>query len=614
MPIHLPVAACREGALLVNCGNDPVWPIASPADELWLAAAAENAGAVIVQQQARAYTGRSYRAGAVVALEDECMDNARLYAHLTRRRFLRLAHESKLAIVPDLEVVVCSADRLTARLLEALYGDERSIAPGIIYGDSNVNLRQQVLLRSAMTYWVPEYPGEHVKLTTRTVDEAAGDTAWARHAISRGASILSILTHSDGLDAKITQGVVACPLREPPLVEASRSPRCSRSGWCYRLERAVRDAESTNRLWGASDFRARLLIWSTGYGILDPAAPLDRRWSIVHQLASNPRVGALLARWRGSFGHGPIGEMVARIAEGWTLGAAIAEYNRAGGVRATAALWALIGDPNLIAPASRSIDMPESGNDSRVRLDTSRPTNLRETGSDRVQHTEGEHPPDEAPDGAFVAELHLLEHMAPRVTTEKERRPQLELKKECVTFRASGRLTSDVIRLQSVAIANLCTRTRIYEWWMPSVTHQLFNGKAGECAHCKESMGAVVHEFFIAATPRVLLHCPRCQLCRDAPISSDLDFRLESDRTVELMGKIPEGAFMGAGAVWSGSINRAQRFAWPTDAETRPKQRYRPTVHWPSEVTSVALWFMFDLNYIMLHHNMAGLGISLDLS
>src|SRR5262249_46838683 len=149
-----------------------------------------------------------------------------LYAHLTRRRYCAVKDRDALRVLSRLAVVVTTPSHLVSDLLEQLYArNSRTAAPGIICAADPEGLRKQVLTRAASALlcgpasfpWIDFHP--LVALNSMIFDdrEIYGGKATERDvlaALGKGAGVLTVVTHSDGIDAMILPTLSLCPLVE----------------------------------------------------------------------------------------------------------------------------------------------------------------------------------------------------------------------------------------------------------------------------------------------------------------------------------------------------------------------------------------------------------------
>src|SRR5262245_22768645 len=88
MPVpRLPIDQSPVGESLVDANGDPVWPVLSDHELASLRATAETFQSTLVETQGRPHPTKVCRPGTVLAGSAKSETAARLYAHLTGRRF-----------------------------------------------------------------------------------------------------------------------------------------------------------------------------------------------------------------------------------------------------------------------------------------------------------------------------------------------------------------------------------------------------------------------------------------------------------------------------------------------------------------------------------------------
>jgi hypothetical protein len=358
---------------------------------------------------------------------------------------------------------------------------------------------------------------------------------------------------------------------------------------------SVEDAFARGELIEPTQFRARVLVWSTCYGVIDSGAPLDRQWSIVHQFNVNPQVDVVLAKWEGAFGHGPFLEMVRSLGAGASIGQVVAVFNATEGILERGAQFAILGDPRVAAPFR----------DVHPGLESFYPA------SGAVGHrsdgSQAAVPGDQHPADDLVALLQDCMAIPLRYSDEQQEAAAARERFE----QAHAELRRDMassLRLAELQSATLeCFRryTEVIRGWSPRVVaQQFFIGR--RCAHCGELKTEAINVFASLWSPRRIGTCPRCQIVEDSPAEFDLDFRVTEDKQLELLGTIPGGRFSGILVLWSTTPIMGTVRSWPIGSDGRPLRRIDLDIEWPRATARVSVWMMFDLQYLMLNHRAPG--------
>lgn len=596
--------------LLIDEAGAPAWPARTRGELDLLASAADRVGATLRVVDAQRSAAPAARPGGVVAsFEADLWLEGELYAHLTGRRFIGLEDARRLSETEELEVVVCSAEAITSALLHLVYDRARPVGPGIVYGRTADELRAQILRASAIARLRPRAEGTYVQICPDLGTGSAAERAWVASAVALDPSVLAVLTHSDGLDAPLAKGddqgnLLICPIRAPLDVAAHRTPECRHAGWCHRVRLPVEEAFARGELIAPQALRARALVWSTCYGAMDSGAPLDRQWSVVHQLGLSPHVDVVLAKWRAAFGHGPLAELVAGLAGGASVGEVVAAFNATAGIRERGAQFAIFGDPRVTAPfqeAHPAMDAyylaprPAPGGDARRGA----PPRAAAT--------------DEAGGGVAREHLALLALLrrcagAPLRHGDEEREAaaaRARFEQALAALEDGGAAAPGLAELQRAALDCFRRHGDVIRGWQPLAASQRFvNGRP--CAHCGDPKTEAITALAAPHRPRRIGTCPRCQIVEDAPADFDLDFRVTGDGELELVGEIPPGRFSGLVVVWSTTPLMGAVQRWPEADDGGPLRRIALDVARPRATARVTAWMMFDLQYLTLNHRVPG--------
>lgn len=605
MPLDmLPIAIDDPSdELLVDAAGCPVWPVRMQSEFDLLALSARRAGSVLLPTPSSAAghdASASAGTGTVACVEPNLAPDARLYAHLTRRRFVPVVHAAGLADIGDLDVLVCSSEMITSELLHCLYDPARPSSPGIIYGRTPAELRSRVLRGAASAALGAADGGRYVQVWPDVGAGGEAERAWVRDAVGLDASVLAVLTHSDGLDAPLVKGdgrgnLLICPIRQPLEAAPHRTPECRHSGWCHRLRMPLAQAFASGEVIEPAAFRARVLVWSTCFGALDAGAPLDRQWSLVHQFNLNPYLDLVLAKWRAAFGHGAYGALVEGLAGGRSVGTVVAAFNGVEGTRERGGQFAIFGDPRVAAPFC-AIDQGMAAFYYGAR---NPPPAL----------------PAEAPapvgPAAGVLEARMAQlRLSLRITLrhEDERRDAgraAERLEHAYERMAHGHAAAALADVQAAALDCFRHYADLVRGWSPYIESQRF-ALGAPCAHCGERKSEAVNVCGMGWRPRRIGACPRCQIAEDAPSDYALGLRVTANHHAELVGPLPPGRFAGIVNVWSTTPAEGAVLRWPVDAAGAPVRRMPLAVDWPRSTARVTLWMMFDLDYATLNHRVMG--------
>ena len=529
---------------IVDGAGEPVWPLSSQDDRDAVAAVAGLFGAELTAVRGRAGAAR---AGweEVVAVGGENEAAARLHAHLTSRRFRGVRSAAALAVEPPPAVVVTSLDQMSARLTESLH--RGGPGPGFVVAGAGP-LRRQVLRRAAAAHLVTAAALPRVDVhpfgdpTTRTHPVACrGDTGdRVRALLGAGAGVLSVLTHSDGIDASLGD-LVLCPMGDPVAgADPARSPSCGSSGICHRLARPLDEALTSGRIARADEIRCRVLLWNACFTLAYRDDPLDPRWSVLTRLLDAPGVGAIaIAPDLSHDTAGSLEPLAAALARGVRLGDALAEHNRHPMRRAIGARLVLFGDPRVALAAGPAAS------------DQARPA-----------------APPPAPPPATTA-WPMVESLA---AADQDSADFFAAPARAARAALDGGAPDQEIRERFAEL--LACRVRAFTQWAPLSDPDKVRGRSAPCPRCGGPARQVGHTLRARPlAPRLVTVCPRCQVVEDVPLGCDLTVAIAGDQ-ITIGGTLPrEGwaarARLYAQVPWNGPLVR-----WPAASGGSPVRRF----------------------------------------
>jgi hypothetical protein len=244
-------------------------------------------------------------------------------------------------------------------------------SPGIICAETPIDLHLQILVRSAAAALsaldkaendptvrldiIPALPLERVHLPDHEMlggDVQSRDLEWA---LQSGASLLNILTHSDGIDAYLGPKTV-CPMNRIPFsVKKDRLPSCQVSGTCHRHNMPIQDALRSDLLFPPEMIIARILVWQVCWGLLTQQATIDPLWGIGLRLLQHTALGAVITPWQAVLAdYDSLDDLARRICSGLSVGDALSEFMRSGAARRSGLNMCLLGDPKVRLPIQSS--------------------------------------------------------------------------------------------------------------------------------------------------------------------------------------------------------------------------------------------------------------------
>ncbi len=522
---ELLVAHSTDPLALLASAAGPVWPVDSVSLEL-LRALGRTLGfsiRVMADAQLNREPLEPTRTSEVVALSSDLASVARLYAHLTRRAWRVVDGPEGLGEVSEGAVlVVGTSGFLGSDVLDALTAPPQSVAPGLLYSSSARGLLHQALIRSAAAVLggddecprVDVLPILNVAVrrgADRTVIGSGASAEELRTALTTCRGVLTVFTHSDGLDADLGPHFVLCPVDDTWLsAETEREPPCRVSGQCYRLRRPLTAAASAGRFVHPSSLAARAFIFNACIGVMPKDLNHDPRMGMGFRLLDNPGLATVFTSWRPALTTPGDTELLTRLlVAGVTAGEAVAHHNRAHHDRGTGHRLALFGDPEcrVTTLVSEQIDRDALA---QVKLGRQLHEPFRFPGEQGAQLSlllacfdAGDH--------ARAGSLPTMDRSVVRAAVEGIGR-----------FQSAPSPGSGAEMRRSV-VAALASRGRFCDMWLRSAASSRVVGHA-PCVGCQNTL--LRYEIAIAidgVEARELELCPKCGFSRDLPSGMQAD-------------------------------------------------------------------------------------------
>ncbi len=606
MPTSIRVLAMNSG-----------WPTVDERDRRVLAAAAGAMGAEVAELDAEKIRFDTMHAHeSVSALGPEMEAGARLYARLTGRQFAGVLAVSDLVArsgggAPA--VLVISREELSAELFRALC--ERNDAaqiPGLLVGDPGADLRGQILARAAAAVLGVRIPRRLEFLPQAIVASVGGEERLmvGRHApatqvqdlVARGAGLMVVDAHSDGLDAFFAGGLTVCPMVDRPRrFDLERSPVCHASGHCSRTGLGVEHAQATGRLLSPASFCAGILVWNCGFAVVNEGSPLDPRWSLLWQLANNPRIGAIVCAWSKSPVHAPVyAPLLAELEAGRPIGEAVQQHNRRRAVCERQQWLTLFGDPALRAMTRASLDCPRAVPEATAPAkDPVRPRPPRPVG-------EAKPTGDELQRGFHLWRAMLeweIVHGDPSRHEMAFAMLKVLARGEIMAYGQDAEAWSrgeHGVGFRAQAVNYLIRRARVFGDWIAFSDQQTVDSRTETCTHCGAPACVTEIEIAFLRTRRAIVTCPRCHVTADRPADLDLGLALHGRGQLLVKAPLPSGRWDAAVMVWSmvpsdGKVSRV-----PIGADGGPSHLIELGDEWPPHVFHASMFLVWDAEFAVL--------------
>lgn len=471
--------------------------------------------------------------GSVVALKDQDSQAARIYAHLTQRNFRGVAALEEIG--DEVKIIVCTFASWNYELIRFISSDlkdGKSVRGLIIAGDGQ-ELLLQAVVRAAALYLdlilfsrrltlYPDAAFDSIATDTHLFIGELADQHKIRSAIAQpdAWSIISMVTHCDGIDLKLSGNAVLCPLpdKESEYLN-SPPPRCLHTGVCYRLDTSREQAHKDRKLFAPKELKSPVLVLDAC--TVMPAT--DKRVSFNQSLGARiireATTAVILCNTDIHIGE-PLrnAHLVEQLHRGVPVGEVAAEFNDSLNDQEIKRNMILIGDPDF-----RFANSAPSNDEQKIErrpIVTSKffdslyfadlafvQTVVRFMSSQNTGflHT--------------VAEKSLknLEKLQDRLFFHGRNSHGLEETMK-ITNRCAALLTS----------AFSAAKKPTYDYWLHLSTRKN-SPDAYPCFYCGTIMNSAA-AFFSNLTVRRILHiCPKCSAMVDIPDGARIEFRRLSE-------------------------------------------------------------------------------------
>ncbi len=471
----------------------------------------------------------------VVAFGAAVAEEAALYAHLTQRRVELVEGISGLERVAAPEVIVALDEQLDYDLLSFLYRNVQSpLATGIVAAPDLSSLRLQVLVRSAAALLCCDVDLRRVDLlpmlafakTASSECVMLGQAASSQETaamISTGAGVLSIQTHSDGIDAFLHPELILCPMVPTHLALPEHDlPRCRLNGTCHRLHIPLEEALGSGMLFPPELLQARILVLDVCWGLRPPSDVNSAGWGYMHKLLHTYRVGAILVTWEFVRTHPRLMTSLADdIAAGEPVGIALARHNRK--VEPATGNWmCLIGDPRVKLPAAPSMFL--AGRFIALEDTLERKEIAEQLAYLRAYITNVKHSRHGTYEDHYEAAIAALENCEREI--------------HClVPLRNGGE--GSLQRFRRTLLDFLCGRWPVTAMTWMELAESAESLGSSVCSVCRRTAEIMLWKLWTPGAPRrITTKCPNCGFSADVPENRSLRLEVNRGGTASIQGDI----------------------------------------------------------------------------
>jgi hypothetical protein len=428
----------------------------------------------------------------------------------------------------------------------------------------------------------------------------ASIAAW-RAALSIGASILAVMTHSDGIDAFLGKELTLCSMSTVHLdANKDLAPRCWITGYCHRRETSVAEALSSTAIISPDEISARILAWDVCFGILPKGSVVGTAWSIGEKFWNSSSIGAILTTWQVVITDiEDTLQISSNLASGMSAGESLITFNQSSASLDRGHRLLLFGDPRVCCPATK------------CRLNVVSRNNPLGTGTTRMEK-------DLMPAMEDLLFLRLcmtcaynrqdnsdlmitLAHHAHMGVQQYEP----EAWKKIPNMNMLHQLAENM-RINTIQY--VYERGKMVDSWIP-YTQKLSGVLKSRCRLCGNQTDEIMADITLPnVEKRRLSICPVCGVIADTPWSFDLRFELVEDAIIKVHGSLPSNWLTGAIICKSSSLRDGLIIDWPADSSGKPCLEIKLTNPLPigpvrmSLVFSGALSLQYSLGWSGRNH------------
>ncbi|KZR75466.1 hypothetical protein [Prochlorococcus marinus] len=251
-----------------------------------------------------------FRKGLVLGIGIKNFNEAIIYSHLTNRNVCLIKDIPQDYKGRRPEVIVTTIEYIDSILLEfAAINQEKAII-GLVASEKKEDLYLRVLVSSAAAKLCGPVNDNNLIIDIRPLEKKgiikkknkiiAGSlviNAELRSIINKGAPIVTLLSHSDGIDAFMGNAIL-CTQKDVYNHKSNENiPLCLEKGYCHRIGANIEEALLDEQLIDTSILRGRVLVLGICSGLLLPGSLADPRFGIAIRLNENYKIGAFITCW-----------------------------------------------------------------------------------------------------------------------------------------------------------------------------------------------------------------------------------------------------------------------------------------------------------------------------
>lgn len=308
----------------------------------------------------------------VLGIGEELSQIVNDYAFKTNRSAVLVKSASEIGDVHP-EVIIVLTHNLTFEVIDHFYGiaQDRSVV-GFITGNNLDNLalfaeRVAIAFQSNGSRQFQNYAWLDLisKKNYHSLKHQYGQDydSEVESVLTSKLDLLSILTHSDGVDAYLHKKLTLCPLMDIGESDADQLPACLINDECIRHRMPREVANDRGLLFDPRNIGAATLLLATCHGLLPPKSTVSPKWGLLDKLIACRNIHTIVTSEGACIlDHSEFLMMHDTLLRGSTIGEAIKEFNCSEKSLNRSLRFILFGDPRLSLNCSGNLEkrIPQS--------------------------------------------------------------------------------------------------------------------------------------------------------------------------------------------------------------------------------------------------------------
>lgn len=577
------VVLAIEGDGLFHYQGMPVWPVRNASEKSSLESLVRSLGGkleFVFEVEEEPLCGLEL----VVGLGVESFEEAKLYAHLTKRD-CKLAHNlDEMRKLPQPSVVVTTIEYADETLFDFLYvSAPLQTAPGVVFSYGN-DLRTQVLARSVAVQLIGLRHLEKRRIDINAMVDCGvcsldgysflGNRSTPtefREAIASNAGLLSLTSHSDGIDVWLSEDLVFCPIRSTDIRDhASPAPSCVVTGICHRCNRQLSQVVGSDLLLHPDIIRAHVMIICVCWGLYPSRHIHSTDSAFSRAVLQNLSVGALLTTWEINIHDLSVtAELFHNVSSGMTLGEALAIHLSSDASERKFHKMCLIGDPSIRLAESNEPDPFAS-----VRTVIKMPV----------------------PSARCIASISILKLILSQfegAAASEAMESIVDYEKMLIEGLRYDEDLGDRFRRQAVDFLS-SHDTMLSKVWTPFADLVEVFPERKVCNVCDRRTITRKYALRIpGAAARCETTCPSCGSISDSPADQSLSMSVKADGTIHLIGEIPNQRWHGRVVVERFFTKENTTWVWPEGDDGKPLRTFQVPEPFPAVPFRLGLVLIF---------------------